>query len=328
MIPCRPDKPTLGVVIPCFNEQAVLPELIDELKKLANVVANPVFFLFVDDGSSDRTPELLEELTAGDDRFAALRFPRNFGHQTAVSAGLAHARGDVVAVIDADLQDPPLLIADMVAKWREGFDVVYGVRRNRKEGPVLRFCYSAFYKLLKGIANVELPLDAGDFCVMDRAVVDRINRMPEHNRFVRGLRGWAGGRQTGLPYDRSARAAGEPKYSLIKLFNLAVDGLVSFSWAPLRLAVWLGLAASLVSFLLLVWAVVATVVTGDTPSGWASLAVMVLFLGGVQLIVLGIFGEYLGRIFEEVKNRPHFLIDGRSGWVGDEGGSEAGETRP
>lgn len=327
MNPSRPDPPTLGVVIPCFNEQAVLPELVDELKKLAEAVKLPIFFLFVDDGSSDRTPELLKELSAEDERFAALRFARNFGHQTAVSAGLAHARGDVVAVIDADLQDPPALIADMLEKWREGFDVVYGVRRNRKEGPLLRFCYSAFYKLLKGIANVELPLDAGDFCVMDRAVVDRINRMPEHNRFVRGLRGWAGGRQTGLPYDRSARAAGEPKYGLIKLFNLAVDGLVSFSWAPLRLAVWLGLAASLVSFLLLVWAVVATVATGDTPSGWASLAVMVLFLGGVQLIVLGIFGEYLGRIFEEVKNRPHFLVDGQSGWVKDDDRTGGGDTR-
>ena len=323
----RTDNPTLGVVIPCYNEQAVLPELVDELGKLADAVGMPVFFLLVDDGSSDRTPELLDELTKKDERFAALRFARNFGHQTAVSAGLAHVRGDLVAVIDADLQDPPSLISEMTVKWREGFDVVYGVRRNRKEGALLRFCYSAFYKLLKSIANVELPLDAGDFCVMDRRVVDRINRMPEHNRFVRGLRGWAGGRQIGLPYDRSARAAGEPKYGLIKLFNLALDGIVSFSWAPLRLAVWLGLVASLVSFLLLVWAVVATLATGTTPPGWASLAVIVLFLGGIQLIVLGIFGEYLGRIFEEVKNRPHYLVDKRSGWLRGDGETEVEPPR-
>jgi len=225
-----------------------------------------------------------------------------------------------VAVIDGDLQDPPALIAEMADLWREGYDVVYGVRRNRKEGPVLRFCYATFYQLLQRVADIELPLDAGDFCVMDRRVVDRINAMPEHNRFVRGLRGWAGGRQTGLPYDRQARAAGEPKYNLIRLFNLAVDGLVSFSWAPLRMAAWMGMAASAFSFVLLVWAFVAALTTGSTPSGWASLAVMVLFLGGVQLIVLGIIGEYLGRIFEEVKNRPHYLVDAKMGWLDDADG--------
>lgn len=317
----RANKPTLCVVVPCYNEQAVIPALLEELDALAKRASMMTLFLFVDDGSQDQTPRLLTEAAEADDRIAVLRFARNFGHQTAVSAGLMHAKGDLVAVIDADLQDPPALLADMAVKWREGHDVVYGVRRNRKEGPALRFCYSAFYKLLKRLANIEVPLDAGDFCVMDRSVVDRINAMPEHNRFVRGLRGWAGGKQIGLPYDRQARAAGEPKYNLIKLVNLAVDGLVSFSWAPLRFAAWMGIAASLVSFVLLVWAFVAALTTGSTPSGWASLAVMVLFLGGVQLIVLGIMGEYLGRIFEEVKNRPHYLLEARRGWLKDEGGT-------
>ena len=205
----RAEKPELGIVVPCYNEQEVFPVLVRELADLAERSPLPLWILFVNDGSRDRTAELLEEACAQHPRMACLHLSRNFGHQTAVSAGLQHVRGDLVGVIDADLQDPPAILLDMAKKWQEGFDVVYGVRRNRKEGFLLRSAYAAFYRLQKRVANIDLPLDAGDFCVMDRRVVDQINSMPEHNRFVRGLRGWVGFRQCGFPYDRAARAAGE-----------------------------------------------------------------------------------------------------------------------
>ena len=307
--------PELGVVIPCFDEAAVLPALFAALTKFAASAPGPVWFLLVDDGSSDGTARLLDEQCSKDPRFAAIHFSRNFGHQTAVSAGLHHARGDVIAVLDADLQDPPEVVLRMIDKWREGFDVVYGVRQNRKEGFILRACYAAFYRVMRRVANVDIPLDAGDFSLMDRRVVDLVNSMPEHNRFVRGLRGWVGFRQTGIPYDRAARAAGEAKYGFRKLFRLALDGLVSFSSLPLRLAAWLGLFAAAIGFALLVWALIAALVLEKTPAGWASTAVIVLFFGGVQLLMLGVLGEYLGRIFDEVKGRPHFVVAARSGWA-------------
>jgi dolichol-phosphate mannosyltransferase len=246
---------------------------------------------------------------------ACLRLSRNFGHQTAVSAGLARVRGDVVAVIDADLQDPPELILDMIAKWREGYDVVYGIRTNRKEGPFLRAAYALFYRILKKIANVDIPLDAGDFSLMDREVVDQINAMPEHNRFIRGLRGWVGFRQIGLPYSRQARQAGAPKYNLYRLLNLAMNGIISFSSVPLKIASWCGAVSSFLGFVLMLWVVVNGLVYGRTPPGWASLAVIVLMFGGIQLIVLGIIGEYVSRIFDEVKRRPHFIVRDAAGWV-------------
>ncbi len=314
--------PALGVVIPCFDEAAVLPVLFAELERFASRVQGPVWFLLVDDGSRDATGAMLDAQCAKDPRFAALHFSRNFGHQTAVSAGLAHVRGDVIAVLDADLQDPPDVVLRMIDKWREGFDVVYGVRQNRKEGPILRAAYSLFYRVMRRVANVDLPLDAGDFSLMDRRVVDLINAMPEHNRFVRGLRGWVGFKQTGMPYDRAARAAGEAKYGFRKLLRLALDGLVSFSSLPLRMAAWLGLFASAIGFVLLLWALFSALFLQKTPAGWASTAVIVLFFGGVQLLMLGVLGEYLGRIFDEVKGRPHFVVASRTGWAKD-GGTES-----
>ncbi len=311
----RPQQPKLGLIIPCYNEEAVLPQLLAGLERMRQEAKYPINILFIDDGSRDRTYELLAQAALKDSSIACLRFSRNFGHQTAVAAGLRYVEGDVIGVLDADLQDPPEVMLAMVEKWREGFEVVYGVRQNRKEGVLLRGAYALFYRLLKRVANVELPLDAGDFCVMDRRVVDCLKRMPEHAPFIRGLRGWVGFKQTGFPYDRAARAGGESKYDFGKLLDLAVQGLVSFSSVPLRLAVWLGLFASAVGFCLMIWALVSALVLDKVPPGWASLAVMVLFFGGVQLIVLGIIGEYVGRIFEEVKNRPHFIIDSSVGWV-------------
>ncbi len=311
----RKEIPDVGLVIPCYNEEEVVPMLIERLSALSREWPYPVHVLFVDDGSRDRTYDLLTAACEENPRMACLRLSRNFGHQTAVSAGLTRARGDVVAVIDADLQDPPEFILEMIAKWREGYDVVYGVRTNRKEGPFLRMAYSLFYRILKKIANVDIPLDAGDFSLMDREVVDQINAMPEHNRFIRGLRGWVGFKQVGLPYNRQARQAGAPKYNLYRLLNLAMNGLISFSSVPLKFASWLGAFSSFLGFLLMLWVVVNGLVYGRTPPGWASLAVIILVFGGIQLVVLGIIGEYVSRIFDEVKRRPHFIVSDSSGWV-------------
>jgi polyisoprenyl-phosphate glycosyltransferase len=313
----KPATASLGIVIPCYNEEDVIPKLMADLDEFARQVSYPVRFLFIDDGSRDRTYAMLRDACLGDARKACLKLSRNFGHQTAVSAGLAHIKGDVIGVIDADLQDPPAVLREMVEKWREGFDVVYGIRKNRKEGAVLRFAYSAFYRILKKMANIEIPLDSGDFCVMDRRVVDLINKMPEHSRFIRGLRGWVGFRQFGLPYDRLARAAGEPKYNLRRLLKLAFDGIISFSTIPLRLASMLGVLAGTFGLIYLIYVFVVKLFNPAAPIGWASTIAVVVFFGGVQLLVLGIIGEYLGRVFEESKHRPIYIVDQQDGWLND-----------
>jgi dolichol-phosphate mannosyltransferase len=223
--------------------------------------------------------------------------------------------GDVVGVIDADLQDPLSALAEMVEKWRAGYDVVYGVRKNRKEGALLRFAYAAFYRILKKMANIEIPLDSGDFCVMDRRVVDVLNAMPEHNRFIRGMRGWAGYRQIGHPYDRAARAAGQTKYNISRLLKLAFDGIISFSTVPLKFASLLGLLAGVIGLVYLIYAIIVKIADPAAPIGWASTIAVVIFFGGVQLLVLGIIGEYLGRIFDESKRRPLYIVDRRGGWL-------------
>jgi dolichol-phosphate mannosyltransferase len=244
-----------------------------------------------------------------------VRFSRNFGHQTAVSAGIARAGGAALIVMDADLQDPPEELHRFLAKWREGYDVVYGLRRKRKEGPLKRLCYHLFYRILAGTASQPIPTDSGDFCLMDRKVVDLLNAMPERNRFVRGLRAWVGFRQIGIEYARDARQAGEPKYTLTKLVRLAVDGLLSFSTVPLRLATYLGLVVSAIAFLGAVFTLVqrlfadwfARIGLAPVP-GFATIVIAILFLGGVQLICLGIMGEYIGRIYDEVKGRPSWIV--------------------
>jgi len=318
----RNEMPTVGLIIPCYNEEEVLPALLVRLRSLISHWPFTTHVLFVDDGSRDRTPVILHEACSEDERLAYMRFSRNFGHQSAVSAGLKHIRGEVICVLDADLQDPPEFVETMIQSWKDGYDVVYGVRQKRKEALVLRWAYAFFYRILKSIANVDMPLDAGDFSLMDRRVVDHINAMPEHNRFIRGLRGWVGYRQIGIPYERAGREAGAPKYTLRRLLNLALDGLISFSSVPLRIASWVGAMASLLGFVLIVWALLSKIIYGATPSGWTSLAVMMLFFGGIQLIVLGIIGEYVGRIFDEVKNRPHYLIEQVQGWLREDKNTE------
>lgn len=306
---------SLGVVIPCYNEEEGLPMLVEALKEFADGVECTVSFVLVDDGSRDASPQIMQSICQEDARFACLRLSRNFGHQIALSAGLAHVKGEAVAVLDADLQDPPAVVAEMIKEWEGGAEVVYGVRKNRKESLVLRGAFTIYYRLLKVIAHIDIPTDAGDFCLMDRKVLDQLNAMPERNRFIRGLRGWVGFKQVGLPYERPARAAGTTKYSVFRLFNLAMDGFTSFSTIPLRLSTWVGLLCSSVGFCLMVWAVFSRLALGNVVSGWTSLAVMLLFFSGVQLIMLGVIGEYLSRMFEEVKQRPLFVVESKGGWL-------------
>ncbi len=309
------ERPTLSIVIPCFNEQEVLPALFRRLQAAAPSWEADWEIICVDDGSHDNTWELLLAQSRVDPRWKALRFARNFGHQTAVSAGLFHAAGRAVVVMDADLQDPPEELSRFLAKWREGYEVVYAVRTKRKEGPAKRLCYWAFYRLLASVVDRPIPLDSGDFCVMDHKVVEVLRTMPERNRFVRGLRAWAGFRQIGVAYERQARAAGEVKYTFRRLLRLGLDGVFSFSTAPLHVATYLGLSVSLLALGGVVFTLLqrifhtffATIGLAPVP-GFATIVISILFLGGVQLICIGILGEYLGRIYDEVKRRPAWVI--------------------
>jgi len=269
--------------------------------------------IFVDDGSRDQSVELLHNMAAADIRVMVVELARNFGHQVAISAGLDYARGRAVVIMDADLQDPPEVLPQFLAKWREGYDVVYAIRGKRKESWLLRLAYAVFYRLLKRVANIDIPLDAGDFCIMSRRVVDLLNGMPERNRFVRGIRSWVGLEQVGLEYERQERFAGRSKYNVSRLIYLALDGLVSFSFVPLRIITILGFGISIVSLCMAVFYAVKKLMVGLNPPGFASLIVSIFFLAGVQLITSGVIGEYVGRIFEEVKRRPLYVVRGVRG---------------
>lgn len=302
--------PELSVVVPVYNEQENVGELHRRLTETLRSLGVPYEVIFVNDGSRDETPRLIRDLQDADPRLVAVHLSRNFGHQAAVTAGLDHARGRGVMVMDGDLQDPPEVIPRFVARWREGCDVVYAVRRHRKEGPAKRLAYYAFYRLLRAVSDIEIPLDSGDFCLMDRRVVDALNSLPERMRFVRGLRTFVGFRQVGLEYDRAARAAGRPKYTFGPLVRLAIDGLISFSGYPLRLVTQLGLLTIAAAALLTVWALIDAFFNRTAPRGWASLLVIFLFVSSIQLISLGIIGEYVRLIFQEVKGRPTYIVRG------------------
>ncbi len=306
----------LSVVVPCFDEEAVIGKIHRRLVVTLETVSDLEFELvYVDDGSRDATLDLLRGLRRADARVRVLALSRNFGHGMAVTAGLECAAGDVVAVIDADLQDPPEIIPEMLARWRAGADVAYGLRAERDgETRFKRWTASAFYRLLDRLADIPVPLDTGDFRLMDRAVVDAFLAMPERDRFVRGMVAWTGFRQEPVPYRRAARAAGESKYPFGKMLRLAIDGIASFSLVPLRLATWLGLLVSGLACAGIVYAVVLRLFTATWVSGWTSLLVAVLFLGGVQLLCLGVLGAYLGRIYGEVKRRPLYLVKERLGF--------------
>nr|BCX01500.1 MAG: glycosyl transferase [Bacteroidota bacterium] len=299
--------PTLSIVIPIYNEAGLLEELWDRLRVALDPLGLHWEVIFIDDGSRDETWSVLERLARADSRIRALGLSRNFGHQIAISAGLEWARGDAVVIMDGDLQDPPELIPEFVRRWQEGYEVVYAVRARREASALKRLAYRAFYRLLARMAEVDIPLDAGDFGLMDRRVVEVLRRMPERNRFVRGLRSWAGFRQIGLPYARPARARGRSKYSWRRLFRLALDGLVAFSTVPLRLATWMGFFVSGVSFVGIVLYLYRYFTTPRVP-GFTTLIIALLFLGGIQLITIGIIGEYIGRIYDEVKQRPLYVV--------------------
>ncbi|HEY8174636.1 MAG TPA: glycosyltransferase family 2 protein [Gemmatimonadaceae bacterium] len=301
--------PELCIVVPAFNEQENLPVLYRELAQALDARGVSFQLLVVDDGSRDRTPEILRQLARQDARVIGLRLSRNFGHQEAISIGLQHAKGRSVAIMDADLQDRPSDLLALYECWRGGADVAYAVRRTRREWLGRRLAYLAFYRALARLADVQIPLDSGDFCVMDGAFVERLNALPERLRFVRGLRAWLGGRQEAVAVDRDARRFGEPQYTFSKLLRLALDGLFSFSDAPLRLASLVGASISMLAFagavVILVWKFM-----GELPSGaaTATIALGVFFLGGLQLLTIGILGEYISRIFREVKSRPVAVV--------------------
>jgi dolichol-phosphate mannosyltransferase len=309
-------KPLLSVVVPVFNEEQIIrlthSRIVEVLGGLEDFDLEVVY---VDDGSKDRSSAMLSDIAQSDSRVCVASLSRNFGHQQALTAGLRQASGDIVSVIDADLQDPVELILEMLTKWREGYAVVYGVRRNRQESTQRVLAYRIFYRLLSWLSDIDIPRDSGDFCLLDRRVVDAINRLPEKNRFVRGLRAWWGGRQIGVPYDRPARAAGQSGYSIAKMLNLAFDGIVSFSLLPLRLIFYLGLGSFIFAMLSLLFflahRIFAFEIFGSTPAdvpGFTSLILVGLLLGGVQLLSIGVLGEYLGRIYLEVKDRPEYVL--------------------
>ena len=308
-------KKLISVVVPCYYEEKVLPQLFERLTKACESWGYLWEVICVDDGSEDQTLPLLKAFHEKDAHWKALSLSRNFGHQTAISAGLFHASGEAVIILDADLQDPPEELHKFISKWEEGYDVVYGIRRNRKENPLKRFCYWAFYRLISKMVSFNIPLDTGDFCIVSRRMLDALNQMPERNRFLRGMRSWAGFKQIGIPYERHERAAGEPKYTFKKLINLALDGLVSFSGLPLRFSAHIGFVISSVAFLGVLFTFIQRIFKhffesiglGPVP-GFATIVIAILFLGGVQFIFLGVIGEYLFRIFEEVKRRPNWII--------------------
>lgn len=303
-----PLPPDISVVLPVYNEEENLPELYQRLTTVLDATGLQYELVFVDDGSHDSSLAQLEALSAQDQRVVAVELARNFGHQIAISAGLAQSRGRGVIVMDSDLQDPPEALPQFIHRWQEGYDVVYAIRTQRKEGWLKQMSYKLFYRLLQRAAHIEIPLDSGDFCIMDRRVVDMLTAMPERNRFVRGIRSWVGLRQTGLAYERHARHAGQPKYTLTRLIRLALDGIISFSYMPLKFIMMVGLAISLLSIFIAIFYTIKKLTVGLSPPGFATLTVAIFFLSGIQLITLGVMGEYVGRIFEEVKQRPLYVV--------------------
>ena len=311
----RREKFLLSIVVPCFNEEDVIRLT---YRRLVDVLANRGFRLqivFVDDGSGDGTPDIAVEIAKSDPRVKTVLLSRNFGHQAAVTAGLADADGDAVVIMDADLQDPPEAVIQMIDKWLQGADIVYGIRTKRKESLLKRTAYNLFYRAFQWLANIDVPADAGDFSLIDRKVLDIINALPEKNRFFRGLRAWSGFRQVGIAYERQARAAGSTKYPLMKLMGLAKDGIFNFSTMPLTAVFFLGTLMSVLSFAGLLFVLTLRLfdlsifgMRAADVQGFSSTILTILLIGGVQLVSTGVLGEYIGRIYHEIKGRPTYVI--------------------
>lgn len=301
-------RPELSLVIPIYNEEEVLPQLDGRVRELLTTLALDAEVVFVNDGSRDRSMDLLREMATREPRYKVVGFARNFGHQRAITAGIDHARGKAVVVMDADLQDPPEVILEMVKKWREGFDVVYGRRRTREGETAFKLLTAKiFYRVFAAMIPIKVPLDTGDFRLMSRRVVLAMRELRETHLFVRGLVSWVGFKQCAVEYDRAARAAGETKYPLKKMISFALDGIASFSVLPLRFATYIGLLVGFGSVLYATAAVI-TFLVGRTVPGWTTTVVLVSFLFSVQLLVTGVLGEYVGRIYEQVKGRPLYVV--------------------
>ena len=306
------DPPELSVVIPVFNEEINIGPMYERLVAALSDKVSDLEILYVDDGSADSSWERISALAIRDERVRGVRFARNFGHQAALTAGVDVARGRAVVIIDGDMQDPPEVILQMVDRWREGFEVVYGQRESREGETWFKLATaSAFYRILRGITNVDIPVDTGDFRLMGPRAVAAFRAMPERNRFIRGLVSWIGFSQTAVMYQRQARQAGGTKFPVRKMIRFALDGITSFSFFPLRLATWTGFGVSIFAFLYIV-VVLILKATGVSWLGYTSLMASILFLGGVQLLMIGIMGEYLARIFDEVKRRPLYLVGDRT----------------
>ena len=321
--------PRYSVLVPVFNEEAVIPECHRRLREVMDAHGEPYELVFIDDGSRDASGEQLRALAAADPRVRVISFARNFGHQVAISAGMDRAAGQAVVVIDADLQDPPAVIPQMIARWKEGWEVVYGRRVQRQgETGFKKVTAFLFYRLLRRLTDVEIPTDVGDFRLIDRKVCDVMASLRERNRFVRGLIAWIGFRQTAVEYVREARFAGETKYPLSKMLRFAIDAVIGFSYRPLRLAIHLGLLSALAGFGYLVYVLYLALFTDRTVAGWASLIVLNLLFNGIVLAILGILGEYVGRIHEEAKGRPYYVVRETLGFPAPPGGENAAGRSP
>ncbi len=303
--------PLLSVVVPAYNEQEVLPEFHRRTAAVLDGIGMPGEIIYINDGSRDGTLDVLRELRRNDPRVGIVDLSRNYGKETALTAGLDAARGDAVVVIDADLQDPPELIPELLRKWTEGHDVVYAQRRSRAgEGMLKKATAYAFYRVIQSMSRVEIPADTGDFRLLSRRALDALKQLREQHRFMKGLFAWIGFPQVAVPYQRDPRFAGETKWNYWRLWNFALEGITSFSIAPLKIATYLGGSIASVSFLYALWIIGRTLLWGDPVPGFPTLIVVVLFLGGIQLTFLGVIGEYLGRMFDETKRRPLYFLKG------------------
>ena len=324
--------PVYSLVIPIFNEEAVLPLLVRRVTSLLDTLDASAEAIFVDDGSRDTSVIFLRGMAAGEPRFKLIELSRNFGHQIAITAGMDAAAGDAVIVMDADLQDPPEVVLDLIAKWKEGYEIVYA-RRIKREGETLlkRLTASLFYRVLEQMTSVTIPRDVGDFRLVGRKALETFKRMPERDRFVRGMFGWMGFRQAEVPFERPVRAAGETKYPFWKMVRLAVHGIVSFSDKPLRLALWAGIAVSGAAALLGCYALFSWLFVSGTVHGWTSTVVIISFLSGINLFMTGVIGLYVGGIHAEVKRRPLYVVDRLTGFeeaIAAMSRSEAAKSRP
>lgn len=309
----RSHLPTYSIVIPIYNEEQTIAELHRRLTTVLDGCGATAEVVLVEDGSGDNSFEVLRQIHRTDPRFKVLRLSRNFGHQVAIAAGIDYARGDAIVVMDGDLQDPPELLPQMIAKWKDGYQVVYTVKRSRKENLLKRIAFRLFYRLMHVFSSISIPMEAGNFSLLDRQVVDVLRKMPERNRYIGGMRAWAGFRQTGIEFDRDARFAGKPQMTFRRLINLALDGLFSFSNAPLRLAVYVGMIVAGISFLGAAYVIYEKLFTDKAILGWASTIVSITFIGGIILLTLGVIGEYISRIYDEVKQRPLYVIRDKIG---------------